>query len=155
MGIRTAAHIRIVKSTVPGAIPLTKMSKKSPPKKIQEFNGFTAKDVKALESFQGFNGTHWSGFGYLGSGERSSRSDKYLAMAANELGLDREELFLWVDSSYGRHFMDDYADIKDAVTGEWRRMTKEEIVQSFKEEVAKGMPSLVEEVGYSKPKNGK
>lgn len=49
----------------------------------------------------------WHGWGYLGSPDRKPAfHDGVLAKAANRIGLDLEDVFLWANSTYGRHFMD-------------------------------------------------
>jgi hypothetical protein len=62
-------------------------------------------EVQDLEKFKS------GGYGYLGHESRSSISDANLVAAANQLGLQKEDLALWCDSRWARHRMDK-ADIK-------------------------------------------
>jgi hypothetical protein len=60
----------------------------------------TAEDIRGLEDRFDFHG-----FGYLGASERTGTEDVKLAQAARKLDLDIEDVFLWANSTYGRHFM--------------------------------------------------
>lgn len=61
----------------------------------------TVKDLNLMEHEESF-----LGFGYLGHEFRTDATDVMLVGAINQLGLSKEELFLWVNSRAGRHFMD-------------------------------------------------
>jgi hypothetical protein len=153
MGIRSGAGIHIVRrGTADGNGPLVVLPSKPKSKNTSRPVGFSAKDIKSLETFTGFNGWAWGGFGYLGGTRRSSRSDKYLAEAANELGLDREEIFLWANSKPARHFMDGYPNgFYDYENSGWGEMhTPMERVRAFRLALAHDLPELLTETGYSK-----
>lgn len=65
----------------------------------------TAEDIDSMT-----HNPEYNGFGYLGHKLRCSGSDASLYIAANWLKLPLENVFLWANSSYGRHFMDQYHD---------------------------------------------
>lgn len=50
----------------------------------------------------------FAGFGYLGHHKRTGKTDHNLLAAANKMDLTLEELYLWANSKFGRHFMDYY-----------------------------------------------
>lgn len=60
-------------------------------------------DIKAMT-----DNSDWLGWGYLGHELRSDETDEKLAAAANWLGLDEADVFLWANSRLARHFMDGY-----------------------------------------------
>lgn len=48
----------------------------------------------------------YGGWGYLAHELRTEATDRLLADAANQLELEYTDVFLWANSTYGRHFMD-------------------------------------------------
>lgn len=79
----------------------------------------------------------FGGWGYLGHGDRTHDSDVALADAANHLGIDAEDTFLWANSRPGRHFMDGAAD--DYTTDDFRR--------ALTADINRWLPALRAEVG--------
>lgn len=156
MGVAGTSRIKIIKRTTPSGkvFSIEPEIKISPPKENQKISNYTAKDIKSLETFKGFNGWTWGGhgYGYLGASTRNSWSDKYLAEAGNELGLDLEELFLWANSKPGRHFMDNYpTNFYDYRRGHWSEMhSSEERRYAFLVALEHDMPELIAETGYRK-----
>lgn len=61
----------------------------------------TADDIRSLEERD-----EWGGWGYLGSSDRTPVEDAKLAQAATKSGLSLDDVFLWANSTYGRHFAD-------------------------------------------------
>lgn len=59
-----------------------------------------ADDIRAMEQRE-----DWHGYGYLGASERTGAEDVKLAQAARKLDLELDDVFLWANSTYGRHFM--------------------------------------------------
>lgn len=72
------------------------------------------------------NDAEFGGFGYLGHSDRTERTDARLATAANRLGLTTADVFLWANSRYARHAMDQMgrtatiAQMTDALTNDRR-----------------------------------
>lgn len=61
------------------------------------------------------NRDDYLGYGYLGHSSRNHYSDTYLAEAANDQGIDLEDVFLWANSKCGRWFLDTHGQ---AIEGE-------------------------------------
>ena len=88
-----------------------------------------AKTIKCTELTALINRDEYGGFGYLGHEFRGHASDVNLVKAANEMGLGIEDLFLWANSRYARHFMDQervsVRAFKQIMTSELPRLREE------------------------------
>lgn len=80
----------------------------------------------------------YGGYGYLGNGNRTAESDASLVEAANQLSLDQEDVFIWVNSRFGRHEMDNYdpSELTKSMQIAWFRHHLETGLLQLKEELA-------------------